>query len=494
MTSQMRSDFSRVWLLENRASPAVKKFYEGLWRAGAFTFDQGDVKFIKIPDPNAYGAFVTSGKIIGEPKPPQIAVQARYTDDLSDLMRLARRECDHDIQIHMGKCRNPQDFNLGWDKILVLEAAKITTYKTDDLGALTPENRDILQEDATFVGERAYEIKRLEFEQFGSSITVREITDIAICDSFSCGLCGLPSDGCQVVLAASLAQGGSPGYLAKVIWTKDGGSTWFDTVLAGAGATEDITSIRCVGSNVVVVTTAGVYYMPLTQLFAQTGTWTKVTTGLVLAAGAPRYIHSASPSFTWIVGAGGYIYFTQDPTSSVSVQDAAQATTQQLNWIHGADLQNLVAVGNNNAVVFTRDGGLVWDSIAGPIGGVNLNSVFMKSPDEWWVTAASGRLFYTRDAGATWSEKLFPGSGAGVARSVYFVNNTVGYLTHDTATPVARVLRTIDGGASWYVAPEGSGQVPNAQRFNAVVACDSNTVFAGGLGSGTYAGELVKGS
>jgi photosystem II stability/assembly factor-like uncharacterized protein len=222
-----------------------------------------------------------------------------------------------------------------------------------------------------------------------------------------------------------------------------------------------------------------------------------MSTGFVATKG-PRDIFSLGATLTWMVGEGGYIYFTSDPTSGVTVQDAGSLTTQNLNAVTGFDASNLVAVGDGNIVLVTRNGGATWAAPTGggPSFGVNLNAVAMRGKDEWWVGTAGGRLFYTRDGGSTWTEKSFPGSGTGVVRDIQFPRPQVGYLLHDTAGGLGRVLRSISGGFSWYVAPEGVGSAPANQRLNQLATSkdEVNTVFAAGLATGGADGILLKGS
>ncbi|MCK9521039.1 MAG: hypothetical protein M0R74_18745, partial [Dehalococcoidia bacterium] len=103
-----RTEHSRVWLIENRAGPANPPTYEGLMKAGGLSWPQGDVTLERIPDPEHYGEFITVDKIPGEQGVPGLTVTAKYQMELSDLLRILRKGCDSDLQVHMGKCKDPQ--------------------------------------------------------------------------------------------------------------------------------------------------------------------------------------------------------------------------------------------------------------------------------------------------------------------------------------------------------------------------------------------------
>ena len=109
----------------------------------------------------------------------------------------------------------------------------------------------------------------------------------------------------------------------------------------------------------------------------------------------------------------------------------------------------------------------------------------MRTELEWFVGDDNGQLWYTRDRGVNWVEKPFPGSGTGDVRDIVFATPTVGYMSHSTgAVPtVGRLLRTIDGGFSWYVLPEGTTTIPANLYLNSIAAVAEcpNVVYAGGL-------------
>lgn len=488
------SDYSRIFIIEGGARPDHTPIYHGQWKAGAVSWDQGDQTSIYVPDPNKYKAFKVVGKVEGEPSNPEMPIQARYDMDLSDLLRITKSKCDNDIQIHFGSCKDPRSFNSGWQKIAVLAKARSTTYGTGDLGALEPGERAAVNEEVTMSGEDYFEIMSMAFGKEADTLTNYEVVDVVIgASSLSC------TDTCETCQNIFALVDAAAGANAKVVYSSDGGVVWGSSEITTLPVAATVNSMTIVGDNVVVVSHAddSIHWADIADLLAGTATWQEVTSGIV-AAGSPVAIYSAAPAYTWIVGDGGYIYFTDDPTSALTVQDAGAATTEDLNAIHGIDEDNVVAVGDNNAVVYTVDGGGTWSSVVGPAVGVALNTVWMLDEGVWLVGSNAGRCYYTINYGVTWVERQFPGSGTGAIRDFAFVNNTVGYMAHVTATPVGRILRTLSGGNSWYVMPESVGSVPTNLRINALAVCEDNVnlVYGGGLeAGGVYTdGILVKGT
>lgn len=494
MVSVLTNTFSRVWFQEGGAGPARARTYHGNWKAGSASWSRGDITTIREPDPNSYDKFIRVGRFRGEPGDPELPITARYTLDRSVLLKAARGDCEHTLHVHFGQCENPQDFARGWQKALILDGASISSYGTSDLGAMSQDESAAVNEDVPFTGIDLYEVVRLTFSEQAAALVTREITAVYVCDSQQCGVCGASSDGCQVVLALEGAISASPGQAPTVLYTSDGGSTWGERTVTTLAASEAGSALLCIGANVVVFSadSESLHYAPLADLVLGAETWAEVTTGFAASSG-PLAAYSLGATETWIVGAGGYIYFTDDPENGVTVSDAGNATTEDLNDVHAYDGQNITAVGANNAVVNTTNGGVSWSAITGPAAGVVLNTVWMRSADEWFVGAANGKLYYTIDSGTTWVEKLFSGSGAGSVRDIVFTTASVGYMAHSTAGPAGRILRTIDGGYSWYVMPEGTGAIPTNDYVSELAVCDDpNIVFGGGLGGNAVDGFLVK--
>lgn len=496
MGTVVRTPFSRVFSIEDRAGPANVPVYQGQARAQSPSWSLGDRTPIREPDPSRYGAFVIVDAIKAEKGLPTMSLEVRYKFTLSDFLAFARRGCPLDIQVHFGKCQDPRDFNLGWDKILVLEGADLSNWGTGDLGALEQGEDAVVNEAVDLNALDMYELKQLLLSELASTEIIGEVIAVNICDAITCGECGLPSDGCQRIFAITITQLGSPGLPAELIFSEDGGTTIGETNITTLLVNQDPSGMACVGTRLAVISndSDSIHYATIVDILNGVEVWVEIATGIV-AAGSPNAIFSLGSAQTWIVGDGGYVYFSDDITAGVSVQDAGIATTEVLNDIHGYDEDNLVAVGENNAVIRTTDGEN-WVNVTGPNVGVALNAIWMKTDLEWFVGDAGGQLWYTRDAGVNWTEKTFPGSGAGVIRDIFFATPTVGFMAHNTAVPAGRILRTVDGGNSWYVLPEGTGTIPANDYIASLAASGEcpNVVFGGGLADDATDGFLVKGA
>jgi hypothetical protein len=489
------NDMTRVWLMEGGAGPGITPEYMGVWKSGGVSWDFGESTPIEIPSDSGYQQFEEVASMAGAKGKPGATLTARYARSLSDMLRMARRECVDDLQVHIGACQDPQNFRLGWDKIVVFEQFKISNYSTEDLGALASDERNPVNESIQIAAKDYYEIGKLAIAEVAASAVIQEVLDITFCDTKSCGgECGTASDGCEKVYALVKAVGGSPGLGAQIIYSADGGAVWNATPITSLPANVEPNRISCFGDYVVVVSSADEshHYADRDEILLGTETWAEVT-GYAAGKG-PTCIWTLKPGYAWIGGLGGYVYFLSDVTEVPVVQEAGSATTQDINDIHAFDENYVLAVGKSNAVIYTTDGE-TWSAVTGPAPAVDLTACWMASENVWWVGTAGGNLYYTLNAGATWTLKQFPGSGAGAVRDIKFVTTQGGYLAHDTAAPLGRILRTISGGNSWYVLPEGTGSIPANDKINAVAVCDDpNLVIGGGMGDNAADGIIVKAS
>lgn len=493
------SSQSRVFVIEDRAGPSHIPQYQAMGRALGVTVPFGGINPVRIPDPERYGQFLTIDKIRQQPALPSTSIEIRNTRDLSAMYRLARKGCPIDLQIHIGACQDVQDFDKGWEKIGILEDADFTQYQTSELGAMDADQEAQVMETLDITGSDYYEVKRMLFSAMAESQIVQQVIDVAICDQRTCGACGLPSDGVQRVFALQISAGASPGSAAELVTTVNGGSTWLEQNVTTLPVNLAPIAIACVGPYLVVISNAdcAAHYALITDILAGTSSWTRIATGLVCAAGAPNAIFSLSRTQSWIVGAGGYIYFSSDPTSGFTPQSSGDVTTQPLSAIHGMDESNLLAGGTNNALLRTTNGGVTWMLVTGPSAkaAVAINAVYMASENEWHIGYNDGSLYYTIDGGVNWVAKVLPASPT-VIDAIEFATRSVGYIAAHTAIK-GLIYRTVNGGASWYVLPEQTGAaLPTNLRFYGLAASgdDPNVVWAGGIKTLAGDGILVKGS
>lgn len=488
---------TRVFSIQWRSGPTRTPLYHGWAMAGALSLPLGDVTRIEAPSDFEYNAFDVQDETRGAQENTTLPITLIYPREASEVLKIALSRCAIDVQVHIGACNDPRDFNGGWanGKVLVFENAYITTYGTTELGALESGDEGKVDEEIEISSRLYYEVLPMSYTELAAGEVGQEIIAISVCDSPSCGSCDTPSDGCQKVFAISAPAGSSPGVLAEVVATGDGFTTVVESAISTLSIAEDPDDAECVGDNLVVVSedSASLHWADKDEILSGSETWAEVTSGFV-AGGEPRAISSISPRDTWIVGAGGYVYFTTDPTNSVAVQDAGASTTEPLNDVYAYSTNDVVAVGDNNAVIFTTNGSS-WSLVVGPSVGVNLLSVFMRSESEWWVGDADGKLWYTLDSGTNWTEKAFPGSGTGDVLDIVFATDSVGYMAHYTGS-AGRILRTISGGNSWYVVPETALTVPTNTQINSLDVCikEANVVYAGGLSAGGADGIIIKGS
>ena len=497
MSEVMKAGESRVWLFPDGVGPGKEKIFVGCGRIGDPTFNFGDMTRIECPDPNRYNEFEEVGSFQGTKERPTTGIVGRYDRrKISELLKAARKRCRVDVQAHFGKCRNPQDFNGGWEKILEFQNARFTSWSGENFGALATDEQNPANETGEISAKDLYEITQLEFGEQCADEVVREIIAIVICDALECGDCDTPSDGCQKMFAVMLGIGATPGTLPSVVYSSDGGVTCAATDITTLYSNEDPSDAACVGPNLVVISEfGGVHYASSADILAGTEVWHEQTAGIDMVAGnGPISIWNVDALHTWIGGANGYIYFSANPLAGWTIQDPGIATIRDLQDIHAFDSERVVAVGTLNAVIATKNGGLVWEPIFGPAPGETLNCVWMYDEDTWFVGTSTGGLYLTQDEGATWTNvaATLPVAITEVDE-ILFYDDTVGYMSARDGAAHSLIFRTIDGGETWYVLPEGNGTIPDNDRINMLAVCaDPNVVWGGGLEGGGTDGIIVK--
>uniref|UniRef100_A0A6M3J2G8 Putative neuraminidase n=1 Tax=viral metagenome TaxID=1070528 RepID=A0A6M3J2G8_9ZZZZ len=488
MTDSQQTGFGRAFLQENGAGPGNAYVYQGCASIGGFTDPRGSVSPIRCPSASEYDVFDVVGSLKGEAALPTTSLLAR----LEPRSRMLRIRCPFDLQAHYGRCTTPSDFRQ-WTQLIHFEQAQFSQLSGGALTALDETARATVDITGEITAQRIWYADPMLIAEVAEDEATDEIIAVAMDPRVMCGECGIPSDGTQRMYAlVKRAVGTSPGLPAELLVSDDGGVTWDEYQIDTLAYDEDPSGMALVGSYVAVVSndSGSLHYAPLTDLTD----WTEVTVGFEVA-GPPNAIFALNATAVWIVGDGGYIYFTEDISAGVVVQQAGGAS--DLYDVHAYSADDVLACGAS-AMHYTANGGATWTD-PGALPSVSaFRACWMRGDLIWMVGDAAGGLYYSLDAGETWHEAAFPGSGTGTVYDIVFSlhpGSPFGFMAHTPTVGRGRVLRTIDGGHSWHQLPEGLTQIPDNDRITCVAACrDPNVMLAGGLGPAGDDGILLVGS
>jgi hypothetical protein len=496
-----KTGLSRVFVIDGRAAPDNVPEYFSCYRAQALGKPFGDVTDIECPDPTRPGEYIKIGDYQTGEERATITLEGRYAIDIrSRMLRMARNRCAVDVQLHFGDCNDLSDHN-NFKKVLFLEDARLTSYNTEDLGSLQSADEAAVNENVEISARHVYDIIPNTWTEKAADLVTNEVVDVVFCDEVSCGDCDVdPSGGCDKVFAITKAAGGSPTTPPDVVYTLDGGTTWYAHDIDSMGASDDPDGVACVKGYLVVVSnaTGSAHYADLDE-FDEYGTdpdFTEVDTGFGSGEGEPNAIVSLDTK-AFIAGNDGYVYEMVTPSNGVTALEDGTATISHLTAIDALSTKFVVAVGNDGAIVYSVDGVNFTLLTTPPVGvGVNLTCISIKSKDEWWVGTDGGDLYYTEDRGEHWTLKTFSGSGAGAVRDIVWATESIMYVSHDTATPVGRVFASYNGGYDFVAMPLGSAIMPAADQFTALAACkaDPELVVAVGLADDGSDGIIVIGA
>lgn len=465
----------------------------------------GGIDPIRVQDPRRPGAYRIVGRSISPEDLPTATLTLRERHGAVPR-QLRKQNCQFNLYEVVGNCGDLSDALAGWsDYVQIYSGGRVTDKSPGD--RITFDSDDPIEDELTVSFNAIYPIGPLSFGDNGTAQIDREVLDVVYGSRVVCGDCGAPDDGTRRIYAITKSSGaGSPGLPAELVYSLDGGQTWQEATITGIGANEDPIAIDIVGDKLVVVSrnasAAGGYYWSQLSIIGVPGAFTKVTTGFVASKYA-NDIYVASPREIYFAADGGYIYKSTDITAGVTVLNAGAAVADHLTRIHGVD-ETIVAVGASMAIVKSTNRGVTFattttaPSALGATG--NATCVAVLDRFRMWVGTSSGRLFYTLDGGETWVEKTFSGSSAGVMRDIVFATDDVGFFSHDTVAPTARIFATWDGGADWTNAAPRILNLPVFNRAtrlavpqNADFGVMSDNLAVAGLSGGGTDGVLLLG-
>lgn len=493
--SQLTAVNQRVWATEGGVRFDRPPQYLAL---GKFSDDPkktiGESTKISAPDPNSFNKDIQVGTMEASEERATLAIGTRYQVTKSILQRWKNLRCRVDIYALSGKCGNPQDFTEGGEKWTFFPDGKITDHGFENFGAYGLDENNPTNEAVSMTADDYYEYLYMRQDQIGAASTVREVFTVDVAPGTDCDDC---SEVGEKVLATMAGASATPGTQPTLLYSANKGETFSSQIISTLFSNENVADATVIGDNFVLISNTAneIHWTSVTELFENANTWNQVPAGFV-AAKQPNALVFPDVRHGWIVGNGGYIYFVANFKVGVTVSDAGVATSQNLRSVSAVDNDNVLAVGDSNAVVFTFNGGNTWESVTGPAVGINLGACWMWDENTWLVGEGAngqGRLWGTINRGITWTQIGLPASYNRIDK-IKFVSEAEGYISA-RAGGQSYILRTKTAGYEWTVLPDGKKGTALANSYLSDIAVTNkfgNLVYAAGLASNLTAGIIFK--
>jgi hypothetical protein len=426
--------------------------------------ESGSINPIQMPDPSRRRAWRLVGR---EYTPPDLSTYnlILYEKHGRVPRALGRIGCEFNLFLSVGRCKEPSNFDTGWqDYLHVLEGGVVSdkdhgnrTSQTDDTPATSTLTVTLADE---------YAVGPLSFGPQAATNVATEVID---------GTYGLPDacDGCNNGIDRRYllvkADGGSPAAAPKVVY-KTEYADWTDLAITGIGVAATVSAIEFMGNYLIVLSPSedAYYYTEVNDVTGVPGpTWVKVTAGFV-GAGTPNDIYVLSPAEAIIVGDAGYIYRLTSLGSEVQLVDAGSATSDNLNRVDGVD-EVVVAVGANGACIQSTNGGLSFAPVTTGLAD-DVTALEVVTATRYWIGTDAGEVWESKTSGQIWVERTF-GVTLAAVHDIVFVTRSVGFIAATTAGPQAIVFATQNGGRTWH---SGGSRLPNLRtivhdRYNRII-------------------------
>lgn len=491
----LKSTSTRVWYVEGGVHPSRPPKYLANGKFGDDPSKSiGEETRITTPSPTKFGADDTLGTMQGEEERATFGIAVRSTKQASILQGWKNKRCRVDFFALMGECGNPQDFTEGGEKWEYFPDGKISSFSFENFGAFGKDEQNPLNEMVDCTSEDFWEFLYMRQDQIGSSVTIREIYTVDVDPGDDCDDC--PEIGEKVFLTMAGASA-TPGSVPTLLYSEDKGVTWSSDLISALFSNENIVDGHVVGGILVLLsnTANALIWTRISEIYEGVNTWQRVVAGFVVGK-QPNAFAFADVNHAWIVGNGGYVYFSDDIKSGVSVQDAGIATTQHLRSVHAHSAVSALAVGDANAVIYTSNGGSTWEAVTGPAVGVNLGACWMWNDETWLVgegSGGNGKLWMTSNSGVSWSQIGLPATYLRIDK-IKFVSEAEGYISARGGGQ-SYILRSITAGNKWVVLPSGKQGVALDNSYLSDIAVTTkfgNLVYAAGLADNGTAGIALR--
>lgn len=440
--------------------------------------DLGGVTGVKCLDPTNFNKRKTVFSIRSAPGDPTTSVTVRFQVGmwLQDFI------CEFGLYARHA-CKGVRNDVSEYAQLEYMGGCNITARNTDPLVDIAGEETEI-NLTAPITGEYVLYLNKTKAERVFAGLTDLDaaLNDVFYCDTEGCGDCGdEASDGCQKWFAVGADRGAGyiPGENPIVLM--------YDGTLSGTKyLITEVTNLLgdanfgfCLGSKLFVVSSAifSFAYAEIADLWAGVADpWTIVADQFVVG-GEPNDYYSHGREI-WVVGDGGYIYYSADGGITYEIMSDGDITSEDLVSIDSSDNDNIFIVGTAGTVLISTNGGETW---ASSVFAVGITPTVVKAPraNYAYIGATDGNLYWTRDLGLNWQTLSVGGSGQ--VKDLVFtgaIDGPIAFLLFNKTAGTSVILRSIDGGYSFDEMIDVPSSIDN--YLNSIDACNGNRFVAVG--------------
>ena len=479
MSKSIKFKDGRVWMQRSKFLP-----FELLLPYGLTNINDpaGNLVVFREPSPSVRGESVIVDVARQEPGLPTFDLDTRLQRTQNFL--LGWKSCNHNVQCHLGRCDRPDNY---YASNMIIDWVRV--YRGDgkiDRTAIIEGDNNPAAVSAPMtaeVGPNWYDMDT----KFLSQRTVGSVEGF-VAGMFLAGEClsdcQNQADAGQNGYAAATALVGSAGNRAGIWYTEDSGESWTqcpgNPFIASMNPSDILVIGREKEHRVIVAngtTQAGapaqVAYADV-NLMGQT-TWVDVS----LPTANGRYVTDLM-YLDWMhiyaTTDDGYIYRSSD--GGATWVEAFGAGTVDFNKMAGLEGGTIWAVGNSDLIVLSQDYGDNWTVVTGPVGiSADAKAVAVTPDGTVFVGYSDGSIYGSFDLGDTWVALHLQGITPTNVVDIQAWQDQVVWVVADIAGTTSRVLRSVDGGASfrlWKLA------TPTNAGLNALTVIDPNFVFVFG--------------
>ena len=162
----------------------------------------------------------------------------------------------------------------------------------------------------------------------------------------------------------------------------------------------------------------------------------------------------------WAVGSAdstnyALIYFSADGGENWMRQGEGQAALQgaYLNDVWAVDENVVWAIGENNIILKTTDGGINWNRITPPSQRTNIElvSISIIGKDDIWISGSYGTVYHSTDGGDSWTSIQSDVLTDKYLQGIHAIDVNIVYVTggYEGSNTRGFIARTTDAGQTW---------------------------------------------